>query len=580
MLAGLLLPVAAPPSIKLAVLNLDPQSVLTAGLGDAGDFAHQFHIAFSATVSGACVFSGQPFNCATSGFAGDSQSWHDKINALGGSASSANDHCKSDPDVVDVGSLVDYPRRHCGQNPVSVPECFDDVNYVKRSRVFLFRGTHDTISKVGAIENVDGLLAQMITDPQKSIKVVRDQAFGHTVPLRSTPHVGHSEPAGYDGPGECLRHVFDSPAMRSESAKPANWLSFDQTEFADERGAVGFERLGWIYVPERCQDLNGQGPGASPCKLVLRPSKCSPAADPISEEMKAWAEYGEGSGIVILYPCVGGHVDTATFMHAPDVVAGKLDVYGQLDRNYVQQSAPHMRVIGKMLQRILGKAATAAPSPAVVVRATPPPHTSHRPKAHTGPVRKAGPVSGLPALGIDRGGVMTAGCSNTADFAHQFHVAFSSIVSGSCIFSGMPYHCAVTRFPNDYMVSKSRSTAAGIHCDGCDANGTLTYDHCKNHPLNVDVGLLASYAESPPAGHLIDDPKVRLVNYLHLLRRHLLSDYTYYHHTSTVTTFTITTLTITTLTITTLTITTLTITTYYTSLTVTSLTVTTLTVTR
>eukprot|EP01045_Picozoa_sp_COSAG04_P022888 COSAG04_NODE_2648_length_3800_cov_1.817617_6_plen_47_part_01 len=34
----------------------------------------------------------------------------------------------------------DYPRRHCGQNPVSTHECFDDVNHVKKSRVFLFRG--------------------------------------------------------------------------------------------------------------------------------------------------------------------------------------------------------------------------------------------------------------------------------------------------------------------------------------------------------------------------------------------------------------------------------------------------------
>ena len=88
----------------------------------------------------------------------------------------------------------------------------------------------------------------------------------------------------------------------------------------------------------------------------------------------------------------------------------------------------------------------------------------------------------MPTLNIDRNSVLTAGCSNTADFATQFHVAFSSLVTGACIFSGMPYHCAVTRFPGDYMVPKSPSTSAGIHCPDCDANGTLIYDHCKNHP--------------------------------------------------------------------------------------------------
>ena len=45
--------------IKLSALNIDPTAVVTAGLGDSADFAHQFHIAFSRTVSGACVFSGQ-----------------------------------------------------------------------------------------------------------------------------------------------------------------------------------------------------------------------------------------------------------------------------------------------------------------------------------------------------------------------------------------------------------------------------------------------------------------------------------------------------------------------------------------
>jgi hypothetical protein len=74
----------------------------------------------------------------------------------------------------------------------------------------------------------------------------------------------------------------------------------------------------------------------------------------------------------------------------------------------------------------------------------------------------------------------------------------------------MPYHCAVTRFADDYMVAKSKSTAAGIHCVGCTSNGTLTYDHCKNHPTNVNLDMLAAYAESPPAGHVIDDPKVHL----------------------------------------------------------------------
>ena len=162
-----------------------------------------------------------------------------------------------------MGSLVDYPRRHCGQNPVSVHECFDDVNFVKKSRVFLFRGANDTVCKPGAVENVDGLLAQMMTNPARDIKrEISTLAFGHEVPLKTTPFVGSTVAAGYDGPGECLRHVYDMMPgeLRPGTATQANWHMFEQTEFAGDK-AVGFQKMGWVYVPERCQDSNNQGPG-------------------------------------------------------------------------------------------------------------------------------------------------------------------------------------------------------------------------------------------------------------------------------------------------------------------------------
>ena len=53
---------------------------------------------------------------------------------------------------------------------------------------------------------------------------------------------------------------------------------------------------------------------------------------------------------------------------------------------------------------------------------------------------------------------------------------------------------------------KSPSTAAGIHCPDCDDNGTLIYDHCKNHPHWVDVGMLGqarATAAWPPRGRFI-----------------------------------------------------------------------------
>ena len=65
-----------------------------------------------------------------------------------------------------------------------------------------------------------GLLAQMIADPASSIKLVTDLPFGHVLPLPSTPHANSSTAtgmgvgAGYSGPGECLRHVYNAPWMK------------------------------------------------------------------------------------------------------------------------------------------------------------------------------------------------------------------------------------------------------------------------------------------------------------------------------------------------------------------------------
>ena len=545
---------SAPP---LPTLHIDQRSgVLVAGLGHSADFAHQFHVAFSSIVSGACVFSGQPFHCAVSHFAQDKAvPPNPRVPNCDGCPPLTTlpfDHCKLTPDVVDVGSLVDYPRRHCGQNPISTQECFDDVDYLKRSRTFLFRGTADATAAPGAVENVVGLLAQMVDDPADSLKLVADQPFGHVLPLVSTPHANATAPAGYDGPGECLRHTLDSPWLTSGHADEASWLTFDQAEFAE--AGVGFRDAGWVYVPRRCRPASG----FQLCRLVVRPDACDPASGVRAPDVDAFADYAEPNALVVLHPCVGGNVDTQRFPSAPDIARGKLDVYGQLGGDYVQQSAPHMRAVGRMVRRLLGIEGCPAPVPAAAQPAAAQPvaaTAAAHPVATNGQVpswlervpavltggtstraRDGHIVSGwpfaskrqlsddaaasaaaaqpppppvtlhkLPTLRLGR--VITAGCSNTADFAHQLHVAFSSLVSGSCIFSGMPFRCAVTRFTRDYMVPRSASTAAGIHCDGCDTNGTLIYDHCKNHPRWVELDRLRAYAESAEG---VDDPRVHL----------------------------------------------------------------------
>ncbi|KAJ9459532.1 hypothetical protein DIPPA_23864 [Diplonema papillatum] len=58
-------------AIPLQPLRIDARRVVVAGCSHAADFSHQFHVAFSGTVTGACIFSGQPYTCAVTRFAHD-----------------------------------------------------------------------------------------------------------------------------------------------------------------------------------------------------------------------------------------------------------------------------------------------------------------------------------------------------------------------------------------------------------------------------------------------------------------------------------------------------------------------------
>ena len=152
--------------------------------------------------------------------------------------------------------------------------------------------------------------------------------------------------------------------------------------------------------------------------------------------------YAEANGIVVLHPCTGGALNTTKYPNAPDVAQGKLDVYGQLDANYVQQSAPHMKAIGAMVRRVIPTGGehssttppTAAPTMAPTASATATLRVSNEmdpaqlhDAAATAAAAAASAFEGvvstesvrMPTLNIDRANILTAGCSNTADFSTQ-----------------------------------------------------------------------------------------------------------------------------------------------------------------
>jgi hypothetical protein len=111
----------------------------------------------------------------------------------------------------------------------------------------------------------------------------------------------------------------------------------------------------------------------------------------------------------------------------------------------------------------------------------------------------------LPRLNVDHKGISISGLSSGADFAAQFAVAYSKSILGVGVFAGQPFHCAVTRFPNDTLLPASPQVPV---CEGCPPNTTIKYDHCKTNSTThglVDVKMLAAAARRLSASGAIDD---------------------------------------------------------------------------
>eukprot|EP00470_Lotharella_oceanica_P001650 CAMPEP_0170168760 /NCGR_PEP_ID=MMETSP0040_2-20121228/1708_1 /TAXON_ID=641309 /ORGANISM="Lotharella oceanica, Strain CCMP622" /LENGTH=289 /DNA_ID=CAMNT_0010407103 /DNA_START=193 /DNA_END=1062 /DNA_ORIENTATION=- len=258
------------------------------------------------------------------------------------------DHCKNHPEFVDVGLLPAYPQRACGENPIQIQDCVDDVANLFDDRVYLFRPTHDRCYLKGAVENVRNLYAQIVKHPANQVKFVNDQPFPHCLPRNNTPYFNHSDPAGFDGPGECLRWVYPGLTWAGKY-KEENIFTYDQTLYVNDTG-VGIRDKGFIYIPDVCKP--GQnGPDDNGCKMVVAANNCDHFGDGDDPD---WAMYGETNGIVVLKPCVGGYVDKERFPRAVEVQRGLLDVYGQLGDDYVMQKAPHMKLVGELIKAVTG----------------------------------------------------------------------------------------------------------------------------------------------------------------------------------------------------------------------------------
>eukprot|EP00966_Prymnesium_polylepis_P314274 7262443-Prymnesium_polylepis.2 len=279
---------------ELPRLQIQPGAVISHGFGDMNI---AFHFAHSAGLAGVCGHDSQPYHCAVQYFAGEAlvpQTPESSVPYCSGCPDGWTlmyDHCKNHDEWVDVGQLPDYPR---GNSKI------DAVENIYNSSVYLSRAECGTYGK-NSVVNTWAMYAQMVQHPSRQIQYRDMCAADSPVPY---PYTTSPDPFVE---AECLRHVYGADGKLAmitrqtleppaATGKRENSRAFRQSPFLDSFD-VGFDTLGYYYVPDVCQ------PGRAalkPCSLLVNWHGCG--------GLHPWdwngtlARYAESNGIVLLAP--------------------------------------------------------------------------------------------------------------------------------------------------------------------------------------------------------------------------------------------------------------------------------------
>jgi len=369
--------------ISLPRISIDLDGISISGLSSGADFAAQFQVAYSGILRGSGVFAGQPWLCAVTRFPDDIQipvcehvTHRDQCttdfpapsvplcNGCDEGATLHYDHCKNNVAWVRPSLLAEQAHKAAELGLI------DPVENLKKAKIYLYRGTKDATYKNGSVANV-GILLQALGVPAENILFNNSIPSAHSWPTASYGSkcgAGVIENCGYDGPGDCLSHIYAtdapgaSPLVRPTSADAWNrsaLYEYDQTPYwsTDNNGtavynattprATGLAATGYVYVPRRCwqnQSYSGRG-----CRLHLSLHGCGVNGyyDEAVQHLgfEAWAESND---MVVLYPRIQPHGFTI------ETKSGCWDAYGQSGPDYALKTGVQMKAIRDMISAISG----------------------------------------------------------------------------------------------------------------------------------------------------------------------------------------------------------------------------------
>eukprot|EP00440_Ansanella_granifera_P046519 gb/GFBE01050377.1/.p1 GENE.gb/GFBE01050377.1/~~gb/GFBE01050377.1/.p1 ORF type:complete len:375 (+),score=43.56 gb/GFBE01050377.1/:1-1125(+) len=339
---------ARPRSLQLPRLGIDPARISISGFSSGGDFAVQFQVAFSKTITGSAIFAGQPFHCAVTRFPKDPlEPPNTSVPICEGCPDNKTliwDHCKNHAEVVNVSMLVAIAERYESLGLI------DELNNLRKARIYLYHGMFDQIYSETSVQRTLDFFLPFVSADQLFYENTIPSAHAWPTDQGGLPcgqSLGVIEDCGYDGPGAALQHIYDNLTAPAAAIDQMSLHLFDQSPFFGiDDNQTGLDASGYIYVPKSCKD------GGKLCALHVALHGCRPYIHyELAVRTLSFNRWAETNDIVVLWPLLkpyGG--SNATEQED----RGCYDVYAQTGHYYDTQYGVQMTAIRKMIEAVSG----------------------------------------------------------------------------------------------------------------------------------------------------------------------------------------------------------------------------------
>jgi hypothetical protein len=264
--------------------NVDRTQTSVSGLSSGAFMAVQFHTAYSAEIMGAGVVAGGPYNCAYVNWGG--------IGACMGGAPIGGASSAAAQGFAWLGEI-------------------DSLDHLRRSRVYLFSGTEDTVVAPSVVDATYSYY-RAVGVPESHVQYVSTIPAGHAFIAPSwggdcgenaSPYINHCTVRGldYDQAGAILTHLYGP--LNAPAPTPAGRVAaFDQKQFS----GFGMGDEGFLYVPPSCDQ------GAA-CRIHVVFHGCRQTPQDIGDQYyidTGYNRWADTNDILVLYPQVAADLPT------------------------------------------------------------------------------------------------------------------------------------------------------------------------------------------------------------------------------------------------------------------------------